>query len=603
MSCKISLNDKFFAPRQKGNLSSTIPSALARCKETGRLDAFKLQWKEGSSEVCPHIYWDSDVAKVMEGMAYVYNEAPEIGKKLEELVELVISAQQEDGYLNTHFTVCDQDKRWTNLFNCHELYCAGHLIEAAVAHFNATGKRNFLDAMCSYTDYICDTFGKNGIPGVPGHEELELALCKLYRATGNERYLEQAKLFVDRRGTEPNYFVEKEGVEPVLLKNRQAHIPVREQTEAVGHSVRAVYLYSGVADVAALTGDKELMAVCEKLFENISQKKMYISGGIGSSQMGEAFGHDLDLLPERSYAESCAAIGLIFFASRMLKALEKSLYADVIERAIFNGAISGLSLSGDKFFYSNLLECHKGSLNNGHVSYERQPWYRTSCCPTSYCRFLPQLGNFCYRVDKHRLSVDIPVAATVTSDDYSAKITSDYPYNGKITVEITKGGTFELAFRIPQWCRNYAVNIDTDVECRIKNGYWRCRKNWQDGEKVEFILDMPVEKVFSAAPANFGKVAICRGPLVYCLEMPTDGKLSPFGVRIPLNAEFTLENLDELLPGTKGISCEALYGDLPEELYSTEKPLYHTEKITLVPYALWQNRGAAQMAVYLPFER
>jgi len=381
---KIILKDKFFAPRQAGNISVTIPAALQRCEETGRLDAFKLQWKPGSDLPLPHVYWDSDVAKVMEGMAYTAASSPEIARRLEELVDLVISAQQPDGYLNTHFTVADTDRRWKDLAFKHELYCAGHLTEAAVAHYEATGDTRFLDAMRRYCDYICRIFGPDGRPGYPGHEELELALVKLYRATGDEKYLRQAKLFIDRRGTSPNYFVAVEKQSETLLPIYQAHKPVREQTEAVGHAVRALYLYSGMADVAAATGDRELLAACERLFDDLTGRKMFITGGVGSRQINEVIGGAGEQVCERSYAESCAAIALVLFSSRMLKITGKNKYAEVMERALYNCAMSGLSLSGDRFFYANLHACHRGMECPGHVSTERQKWYQTSCCPTSY---------------------------------------------------------------------------------------------------------------------------------------------------------------------------------------------------------------------------
>ena len=265
----IRLNDPVFAPRQETNWKTTIPSCIRRCEETGRLKAFKLQWKEGDPDK-PHIYWDSDVAKVLEGMAasLLIHPDPEMEKKLDELVDLVIGAQQPDGYLNTHFTVTDQDKRWTNLHDWHELYCAGHLMEAAVAHYQATGKRKFLDAMCRYTDYIDTLFGREAGKkrGYPGHEEIELALVKLYHASGEKRYLELARYFVEERGSEPNYFVTEEKFPPAELKNRQAHKPVREQTEADGHAVRAVYLFSGLADIAGETSDPALLECAERLF-------------------------------------------------------------------------------------------------------------------------------------------------------------------------------------------------------------------------------------------------------------------------------------------------------------------------------------------------
>jgi DUF1680 family protein len=335
------------------------------------------------------------------------------------------------------------------------------------------------------------------------------------------------------------------------------------------------------------------------LFDNIANKKMYITGGIGSSQQGEAFGNALDLPSDRSYAESCAAIGLIFFASRMLRIKKQRKYADVVERALFNGAISGLALSGDKFFYGNLLACHRGALDLGHVDYERQPWFNTSCCPTSYCRFLPQIGKFCYRVGTDMIAVDIPVAAEVSGNAGAIEVVSDYPYDGKISVKVVKGGDFELQLRIPSWCRKSQMPADGIVA----DGYWKLRKVWQDGEIVEYTLDMPVEKVRTLSPNNAGRAALCRGPLVYCVELPYDSKYSPFELQIPAEAEFTLTDVPGLLPGTKGISFTARAGKLSgKELYDAEALQIDEFPVTAIPYALWQNRELSEMSVFLPAE-
>ncbi len=594
----IKLKDGFLAPRQAQNIAITIPSALERCQETGRIDAFKLEWKPGSDKPMPHIFWDSDVAKVMEGMAYVANQpgGEEIGKRLDELVRLVVSAQQPDGYLNTHFTVTEQDKRWTNLFNWHELYCAGHLTEAAVAHYKATGDRIFLDAMCRYVDYIWSVFGEGGREGYPGHEEIELALCKLYKVTNNPMHLKLAKLFIDRRGTKPNYFVEQEHVDESGLPNRQAHLPVREQTEAVGHAVRAVYLYSGMADVAALTGDQSLLDACKRLFDSITQHRMSITGGIGSNPIGEAFCADEDLPNDRTYNESCASIGLVLFASRMLAATGEEKYADAMERCIFNGAISGISLAGNTYFYVNRLETNESTLCSAHGASVRQPWFNCSCCPTNYCRFLPQLGDFCYRATREQLAIDIPVAASIDTDDYAVDIASGYPYDGKVNVTFRRGGTFTLAIRIPAWCEGDFALPDGG---EIVNGYWRSTREWKTGETVSFNIAMPVRRVVCRAPADAGKVALMRGPLVYCVELPNDVDVAPYQLTIPADAAFETVPVEGLLPGTLGIRFTACRRLPAPTLYSAATPSKEPYTVTAIPYALWQNRGPVRMDVFL----
>ena len=594
---KISLEDKFFAPRQKTNLTSTIPSSIKRCEETGRLDAFKLQWKPGSNFTPPHIYWDSDVAKVMEGMAYVAKEDSNIANKLEELVKLVVSAQQPDGYLNTHFTVTEQDKRWKNLFYNHELYCAGHLTEAAVAHYQATGSRVFLDAMCRYCDYICSVFGENGNQGYPGHQELEIALVKLYKVTNDEKYLKQAKLFISRRGSKPNYFVENENISPSELLCCQAHEPLAEQTAAVGHAVRVLYLCSGMADVAELTNDKELLALCERFFDDISQHKMFITGGVGSRQIGEFVGGAGDQVSERSYAESCAAIALVLFSSRMLKITGKIKYAEVMERALYNGAISGLSLTGDRFFYANLLACHKGLEPRGHVNLERLPWYNVSCCPTSYCRFLPQIGNFCFRVSDNMLAVDIPAQATIQMPQGCVEIHSNYPYDGNVTIKIIKGGKFTLKVRIPMWCKK-ALSPQSGT---IVDNYWLLTKEFVAGESFNFNFDMPIVPVFSTVPSLSSQAAISRGPLVYCVEMPFTSKISPFEIILSQDSHFETVAIPDLPNECLGVKFNALRLNKPQSLYSDIPGKLEDISITAIPYAFWQNREISEMTVFMPY--
>ena len=593
---QINLQDRFFAPRQAKNISATIPSAIARCEETGRIGAFRLQWTPESSQPAPHVFWDSDVAKVMEGMAYTAADSPEIAARLEELVDLVISAQQPDGYLNTHYSVTETDKRWSNLAKNHELYCAGHLVEAAVAHFEATGNRRFLDAMRRFCDYICEVFGENGKPGYPGHEELELALVKLYRATGEKKYLKQAKLFIDRRGTLPNYFVENEHFQglPVFC---QAHKPVREQTEAVGHAVRLLYLCCGMADVAEETGDRSLLETCERLFDDLAENKMYITGGVGSRPIGEFVGGSGDQVSERSYAESCAAIALVLFSARMLRLTGKGKYADVMERTLYNCAMSGLSLSGDRFFYANLHACHRGMKFPFPVSATRQRWISCSCCPTSYCRFLPQIGSFCFRVSGERLAIDIPAAAEIDGGNYRVEVASDYPYDGRVSLRVARGGEFELALRIPGWCRKHTL----PAEGAGRDSYWILKKHFADGERFDFDFAMPVDTVFSSVPSLASQAALCRGPLVYCVEMPLGSETTPFDLVLTPESRFRTVPLDSLAPGCVGIEFTAGRMHKSAELYTTKPVAVTGSSAVAVPYAFWQNREESEMTVFMPF--
>ncbi len=592
---EVKLNDPVFAPRMAAGRRRTIPASLEQCEKTGRLDAFLLNWKPGMPNQ-PHIFWDSDVAKVLEGIAYLLCQQPdaELERRYDELVDRIAAAQQPDGYLNTYFTVVEPDKRWTNLYDWHELYCAGHLMEAAVAGYEALGKRKFLDVMCRYADYIDSKFGREEgkIHGYPGHEEIELALVRLYRATGFERYWRLAKYFVDERGQEPNYFVQENTYHTYGLPNRQAHKPVREQETADGHAVRALYLYSGMADVAEISGDDELLQVCERLFRNIAERRMYVTGGVGSSFQGEAFTADYDLTNGTlMYAESCAAIALVLFANRMLQITGDGRYADVIERALFNGILSGIDLNGDHFFYTNYLEVDDNTVSYCAGSKVRLEWFGCSCCPTNFCRFLPQLGTFLWSVGDAEYRLEIPAAHTADFGAAAFEVESGYPYDEKIAVTIRKDGRFRLALRLPDWCHCATFPEGGSVE----NGYWSAERDWKNGERLEYTLAMPIETVRSnfKITGNAGRVALQRGPIVYCCESFDNG-LGISNMVLRLDRPMRLTTVAGLPDGTPAIQGEAWREIAPdaESLYYTGAPRREAMTFTAIPYALWQNRDA-----------
>ena len=603
---QIVLADRVLAPRQLTGRRSTIPECIEKCRATGRLRAFELKWRPGDPDQ-PHIYWDSDVAKVLEGMAWslLVSPDPKLEAQLDQLVELIVSAQQPDGYLNTHFTLVAPDKRWTNLNHDHELYCAGHLIEAAVAHFEATGKRTFLDAMCRYADLIAAKFGRapGQIRGYPGHEELELALVKLYRATDEKRYLELAKYFIDERGTEPNYFTTVEGLSPTKLENLQADVPVRKQTAVTGHAVRALYLYCGIADVAAETGDAELQQLVERLFDNLAEKRMYITGGVGSTPVGEAFTYDFALPNDTAYAESCAAMALVLFAKRLLDATGKRKYAEVMERALYNNALSGLSLDGTHFFYANPLEVNDTTRELMNLGRVRQEWFKCSCCPTSYCRFLPQLGRFCATIGKDALRIDIPAAMRIDTPEFAAELSGNYPYSGDVALTIRRGGDFEAALRIPEWCREFSVKLNgKDATAAVSDGYWKIKRQWQSGDKVELSLKIEAELRFAdpRVPADAGRAAIQRGPLVYCVESADNPGVRIHSLRMPAAPQFRETTAADLPEGTVALRFAARHEVTPPAgAFSTKAPEFADHEAVAIPYALWQNRGAGAMQVFL----
>ena len=549
----VEIDGPFWSPRVQTNREVTIPAVYEEYKRTGRIGAFRLRWKPGRPRQ-PHVFWDSDVAKWLEGLCSTLVTHPDAARRrlADRTARLIASAQQPDGYLNTHYTVVEPDARWGNLRDRHELYCAGHLMEAAVAHRQATGSMVLLDALCRYADLIDRAFGRGRGKqrGYPGHEEIELALVRLWRATGQRRYLNLAKYFIDERGREPHYFrleAERRGEPsgpfmPGHFINRQAHRPVREQTEAVGHAVRAMYLYSGMADVAAETGDAALCAACRRLWRSATERKMYVTGGVGARHQGEAFGDDWELPNAGAYAETCAAIGLVFFAHRMLQADGDGRYADVMERALYNGALSGVSLDGRRFFYVNPLA------SDG--SHHRREAFACSCCPPNVVRLLASLGAYVYSRDDRALWVHLYLGGTATAtlagQPVTLTVATRYPWDGDVraTVATEKPVTFSLMLRVPGWCRRHTLRVNgRPVAARVSKGYARIRRRWSDGDRVDLSLAMPVERV-AAHPlveADAGKVALQRGPVVYCLEgcdHPVDVRRIALADRSRLTARF-----------------------------------------------------------------
>ncbi len=605
---EVRLKDCFFSDRIRTNNDVTLPANVRKCRETGRIDAFRLNWKPGMPNQ-PHIFWDSDFAKVIEGMALslmLYPD-PEREKELDEFVDLIISAQQKDGYLNTHFTVVEPEKRWKNLSRAHELYCAGHLMEAAVAHYKATGKRKFVDCMARYADYIAEVFGRNPGQkrGYPGHQEIELALCKLAEATGNRKYSDLAAYFINERGQSPNYFETVEQCEDT--ENLQADRPIREMQKLRGHSVRALYYLSGAADVAAESGDSSLFEACERLWNNVVERNMYITGGVGSTCVGEAFTADYNLPNDTAYAESCASIALVLFADRMLNQTGDARYADVMETALYNGAISGLSLGGDKFFYANPLENDDQMFEHGQQMRKRQPWFGCSCCPTNYCRFLPQIASFACSVSGDSLLINIPAASAgnvnLKNASLQFELSGSYPYDGSGTLEIQEAsGECTIALRIPGWCRNWTLALNgKPVSDSPEKGYVRMCRSWKKGDRIEWNFDMPV-RVLHANPrvsADIGRAAILRGPLVYALES-VDNSASLELIRLKKGTSFTLQPAEGLPEGTIAISGDAMIQTDTDQLYFEGDLPLSPGRFTAIPSALWQNRGDSSMRIWIP---
>ena len=586
------------------------------------------------------LFQDSDFSKWIEAVGYSLTQHPdaELEKTADEAIDIVCAAQQENGYLDTYYIINDMSKVFTNLKDNHELYCFGHLTEGAVAYYQATGKDKLLKAAQRYADYIASCFGPepDKKKGYPGHEIAEMALVRLYEATGDDKYLNLSRFFVDQRGTRPYYFdaehpeaVKKGHEDELRYQYNQAHLPVREQDEAVGHAVRAVYLYSGMADIARLTGDEALYAACEKLWDNITRKKMYITGGIGATHMGEAFSFNYDLPNDTAYAETCASIGLVFFARRMLEIKADRKYADVMERALYNGILSGMALDGKSFFYVNPLEslpeaCHKDE-RKFHVKPVRQKWFGCACCPPNIARLLSSIASYAYTEAEDSLYVHLYMGSVLEKDcggkKLDLRITSDFPWDGKVTAEVNAEAptACRIAFRIPGWCRDYTINgkkglregesVTENGETRtVKDGYLIIDRVWEGGEKLE--LEFPMEVRLMQADGrvreDIGKAAVMRGPVVYCMEEADNGKNLHL---CSLAADPAPEAKAEEKLGKRMVTVTTKGKRLvmqPEEageLYQEySRPEYEEVQLQWIPYFAWANRGEGEMQVFIKAE-
>ncbi|MBI2200490.1 MAG: glycoside hydrolase family 127 protein [Armatimonadetes bacterium] len=606
----------------------TIPLEYEMNRKTGALASY--QWESERDKDRPWRIWVGDVGKWTEAAAYCLGVRPD--RKLAELAEHavheVIRGQKPDGYLYCNVTA--PARRWTNLRDLHELYDVGHAIEGAVAYYQATGKRDFLDTMCRCADLLEANFGDGPGKqrGYDGHPEVELALVKLYRSTGERRYLDLAKFFVDERGRQPHYFDQEAAARGEDPKNSwthrfspgaphlcfQAHRPVRQQDDAVGHAVRALYLYSGMADVAVETGDEELLAACQRLWMSAVHRRMYVIGGVGSSSHGEAFTCDYDLPNETAYAETCANIALVFFAHRMLQIKADSEYADVMERALYNGVLSGLSLDGRTFFYANHLTAYPkgGNAASDHVAPARQEWFGCACCPPNIARVISGIGQFVYSTSSDGLYVHLYMGGRVKCQVGGTQVTlkqeTDYPWKGKVhfTLDPESPARFDLALRIPGWCRRPNLRVNgkvTSVAAILRSGYACVRRDWAKGDEVELTLPMPVERVEAhpSVRANCGRVALQRGPLVYCLEEVDNGP-DLADLFLPRTSRLTVEYRKRLLGGVaviRGKGFRRSRAGWKDQLYRSTRSRPKAVGILAIPYALWANRGTGEMVVWV----
>ncbi len=626
----VRFGEGFWGDRLQTNRTVTLPAVQHQSDITGRFAAWKLDWQPGDPNK-PHYFWDSDGAKWIEAAAYSLATHPDaqLEAQVDAIIDLIAQAQHADGYLNIYFTVVEPEKRWQNLRDWHELYCAGHLIEAAVAYFEATGKRQLLDVMCRYVDYIATLFGPNEGQkrGYPGHQEIELALVKLYRITGAAQYLALSQFFIDERGQQPHYFdtealARGERLADYWAKTHQytqSHLPVREQREPVGHAVRACYLYAGMADVALETGDTALAAACKRIWENLTATQMYITGGIGPTYLNEGFTTAYDLPNETAYAETCAAIALVFWAQRMFQLDPDSRYTDVIERALYNGVLSGVSQLGDRFFYANPLAAqpHVHPYNPRHalahpdyMHYQREEWFDCACCPPNLARLLASLGQYVYSTGPDTIYVHLYAASSLESAVNGQVIKveqrTNYPWDEQvqIVVQADQPAQFTLSLRVPGWCGEPSIAVNGDsIDAPVHKGYATIEREWQPGDQVLLNLPMPVERV-QAHPkvwANVGQVALQRGPIVYCLEEVDNGP-DLASIVLPNDVELRADFDADLLGGITVVTGTALRStSSTTDLYQSAAAVNSAVPFSLraIPYALWANREPGEMRVWI----
>jgi uncharacterized protein len=611
-----------FGDRQDAICNSTAETLLDRCVEAGMVKAIDVD-QPSPGIVIPiqpwggttQMFWDSDLGKSIETVAYsLYRQPnPALEARVDTVIDMYEKLQDKDGYLNAWFQRVQPDRRWKNLRDHHELYCGGHLIEGAVAYYQATGKRKMLDIMCRYADYLITVFGhgEGQLRGYCGHEEIELALVKLARVTGQKKYLDLAKFFIDERGTEPHFFTQeaiRDGRKPEDFIQKtyeygQAHLPVRQQKKVVGHAVRAMYLYSGMADIATEYNDDSLTAALDTLWDDLTTKQMYITGGIGPAASNEGFTDYYDLPNETAYAETCASVGLVFWASRMLGRGPNRRYADIMEQALYNGAMAGLSLDGKTFFYENPLES-KGR-------HHRWVWHHCPCCPPNIARLLASIGSYMYAVAEDEIAVHLYGESKARFEIGGAKVElaqkTRYPWDGAIRFEVStdQPTRFALSLRVPGWAKGASIKVNgeaLDLSSVMMDGYARIEREWQVGDQVDLNIPLDVRALWAnpLVRQDAGRVALMRGPLVYCAEAVDNGE----GLNaIELNGDVAKAKTAEL-PELRGavaldLSVTRDAADWGDVLYRTSPPAKQQTTARFVPYPFWDNRAPGEMLVWM----
>ncbi|WHP31475.1 glycoside hydrolase family 127 protein [Trabulsiella odontotermitis] len=638
----LKINDPFLGQYQQLVRDVVIPyqwdalnDRIADAEPSHAIENFRIAAGRQEGEYYGMVFQDSDVAKWLEAVAWSLCQKPDpvLEETADEVIALVAAAQCEDGYLNTYFTVKAPAERWTNLAECHELYCAGHMIEAGVAFFQATGKRHLLEVVCRFADHIDQVFGpgENQLHGYPGHPEIELALTRLFEVTQEPRYLALADYFIEQRGTQPHFYdieYEKRGKTAYwhtygpawMVRDKaysQAHQPLAQQQTATGHAVRFAYLMAGVAHLARLNNDEQKRQHCLRLWQNMVQRQLYITGGIGAQSSGEAFTSDYDLPNDTVYAESCASIGLMMFARRMLEMEADSQYADVMERALYNTVLGGMALDGKHFFYVNPLEVHPRSLKFNHI-YDhvkpvRQRWFGCACCPPNIARILTSLGHYIYTPREEALYINLYVGNSmeipVNGKTLRVRISGHYPWQEeiRITIDSPEPITHTLALRLPDWCADPHVTLNgAELPKEIRKGYLPVTRCWQQGDTLVLTLPMPVRRIYGNPLLRHvaGKIAVQRGPLVYCLEQADNGE-ALHNLWLPRNAEFSTVEGKGVLAHQTVIQAEGIRQTASQPqaqpLWQYDHPptVRQAQTLTFIPWFSWANRGEGEMRVWV----
>ena len=626
----------FWQERQRLNFNSSIPAVMKTFEDTGRIRALTQDLKDDEEH---HIFWESDLAKWLEAVFVSLQKNPdnELNSYAENLIEKIISNQEENGYLNSFFTFFEPENKFQNLKVRHELYCAGHLMEAALEHLKLNGTSRFYDAMERYMDHIASTFGiePGKKRGYPGHQEIELALLKAYEQTGKQKYLDLADYFLSERGRKPHYYDEEE--RQLKLKEKeldlsdypseirdfismlnsgedknynylQAHdLPVNQKT-AEGHSVRALYMYTAMADLARIKKDPRMLQACKSLWRNIVDRRIYVHGGVGSSHIGERFTFDYDLPNDFAYAETCASIALMFFAERLSRIERNSEYTDIIEKVLYNTILASTSANGKGFFYDNYLECIPEFLVFHQRRHGIRDEYHTcSCCPPNITRLIADLGRYIYSSCSEGINVHQYISSEssfkIDGDSVHLKQHSGFPWKGSSNLTLNKvsGKEFSLFIRVPEWDQNMKVEINgNNVSFKKIKGYAQIKRTWKESDEVSLSFDLKprVVRSLSKVRYNVQRACVFRGPLLYCMESIDNG---PYLNQILMNQDQKLEAVDdELFEGCISLSGDMIrLNDSTDVLYSSSKPELRKTKVKLIPYFLWANRGENEMLVWI----